>query len=152
MASFAKIIKIASLPHGDAPESVRRGWLGCILPTAGVTCGHVPRYTRSVVPRKKKGLLTANEFIALNHADDKIDGFDVWQEIALQVLSIHSPLAAKWFYEHGHPVQDKDWNCFGFKLAEVEILRAYTEAELMKLGPFVQYDDMETGTMRAVPL
>ncbi len=149
MASFAKIIRINSLPHGDAPEAVRRGWVGCILPTARVTCGHVPRYTRSVVPRTKKGLLTVEEFLALDRVNDKIDGFDVYQEIALQVLAVHSPLAAKWFYQHGHPVQDKNWDCFGFKLAEVEILRTYTTAELMALGPFIEYDDMETGTMRA---
>jgi hypothetical protein len=28
-------IRIKAVPHGDAPESFRRAWVGCILPAQG---------------------------------------------------------------------------------------------------------------------
>ncbi len=146
MGSIAKIIEIVKLPHGAAPESVRRGWIGCEMPTWGFECGHCPDYVESIVPRKSKGPLTVEEIWALKNEDWKIDGFSILQEIALQVLATRAPLAAKWFYQHGFPQKDRG---FRFKLEEVRILRTYTLDEEMKLpGKLRRYDDMETGTMR----
>src|SRR3989338_11179356 len=103
MGSIAKIIQITTTPHSAAPETVRRGWIECILPTWGFECGHCPEYVESVLPSTRKGLLTAAEFIALSKQgafeDEKIDGFSVLQEIALSVLAGHSLEAAQWFYE-----------------------------------------------------
>lgn len=65
MSSIAKIIEITSVPHGDAPLWVRGAWVGCVLPCASLECGHVPQYVESVLPRKRKGQLTAAEYMAL---------------------------------------------------------------------------------------
>lgn len=145
MGSIAKIIEVVLLPHGAAPESVRRGWIGCEMPTWGLECGHIPQYVDSILPRKSKGPLTVEQFRALKDEDWKIDGFSVLQETALQVLAVHAPLAAKWFNQHGFPQKDRG---FRFKLKEVRVLRTYTLDEEMKLpGKLTVYDDMERGTM-----
>ena len=143
MGNIAKIIEVVTLPHGAAPESVRRGWIGCEMPTWGFECGHCPDYVDSILP--SKGPLTAEQFQALRDEDWKIDGFSVLQETALQVLVVHAPLAAKWFYQHGFPQKDRG---FRFKFKEVRVLRTYTLDEEMKLpGKLRRYDDMERGTM-----
>lgn len=145
MSSIAKIIEIVLLPHGVAPESVRREWIGCEMPTWGFECGHVPQYVERVLPSACKGPLTVEQWRAQISEDWKIDGFSVLQEIALQVLAVHSPLAAKWFYQHGFPHKDEG---FRFKLKEVKVLRTYTLDEETKLGGKLRrYDDLERGTM-----
>lgn len=144
MSTIASLIKIVSLPHGDAPEAVRRGWIGCVMPCEP-ECGHIPVYTKSVLPKKRSGLLTAAEFKALPPTQ-KINGFSVPQDIALLTLSCHAPLAAKWFYQHGFPHADQ---CFRFKLEETEVVRYCSEDEL-RGRPMVVYDDLERGTMQPI--
>ena len=129
MSSIAKMIEVVALPHGEAPEDVRRGWIGCIMPCEP-ECGHVPVYV--------EGALSGPSL-------EKIAGFSVPQEAALAVLEQNAPQAAEWFRQHGFPHTDK---CFRFKNEEVKVVGTYTLEEEMKLGKLHVYDDMETGTMR----
>ncbi|MDB5225255.1 MAG: hypothetical protein JWL87_207 [Candidatus Adlerbacteria bacterium] len=150
MDAIARIIKIIELPHGDAPEWVRRGWIGCEIPCKGLECGHIPVYVHSVVPRLTRGPLTVPEFLALPK-EQKIDGYTVNQADALMALEAHNPAAAKWWKDHGFPKKGKGKDGFRFKLSEVKVVEAYTEEELMKLGVTLnRYDDMERGTTRPV--
>ena len=145
MSSVASVIQVtAPTVHGEAPEWVRRRWIGCEMPCEP-ECGHVPLYVKGVLPPERKGMMSVAEFRALRTGDWKLDGFSVPTTIALQILECHSPEAAQWFYENGYPKQDK---CFRFKLAETKILRHLTAEEAMKLGAGTVYDNMETGTMR----
>lgn len=145
MGHIAKTIEItADEVHGDAPLWVRRSWKGCRFPTASLECGHVPQYVMSVLPATRQGLMSAEEFLARS-PDEKIAGYDVHTDVALQVLECHAPQAADWFYALGYP---KDGCGFRFKREEVSVVETYTEEELHKFGPLTFYDDMETGTMR----
>jgi hypothetical protein len=142
MTGMPSLIEITALPHGDAPEWVRQAWVGCVLPCIADECGHIPKYVESVLPRTHKGPLKASDILA--NPDKfktlKIAGFDVPQDIALQVLAVHSPQAAQWFEQQGFPREDK---CFRFKHEEVTVLQRASSA-----GPTRRYDDLETGTMR----
>jgi hypothetical protein len=129
MSSLAKTIKIVAIPDGEAPEEVRRGWLGCILPCEP-ECGHVPMYIEGVLSGPKL---------------EKVAGFSVPQEKALAILEQQTPAAAAWFREHGFP---RDNKCFRFRREETEVTETYTAEEELALGPIHVYDDMETGTMR----
>lgn len=134
-----KIIEIVSLPHGAAPEWVRREWIGCELPCEP-ECGHIPVYAESVLKQPRDRPMTAAEFMA-EPLPEKIDGFSVHMTIALQVLSMHCPLAADWFERNGYPLKDK---CFRFRLSEVKVLARYGHDEG---GPIVRFNDMERGTL-----
>jgi hypothetical protein len=126
--TLVKTIEIIALPHGEAPEDVRRGWIGCILPCEP-ECGHVPIYVG--------GILSGPSL-------EKIAGFSVRQDVALQILAQHSPASAAWFHNHGFP---REGESFRFKHEEVSIVETLPIEEVSKI---IVYDDMETGTMRPI--
>lgn len=130
--SIPKMIEVVTIPHGEAPEEVRRGWIGCVMPCEP-ECGHVPVYV--------EGVLSGPSLLV------KVAGFSISQEVALAVLEQKAPQAAEWFRQHGFPHPDK---CFRFKDEEVRVVAAYAPEEELKLGPLHVYDDMETGTMRRI--
>lgn len=140
---IARIIEIKSLPEGTPPESVRKAWIGCVMPCYP-ECGHIPVYAEDVGRSRRKGPLTVTEFLALPPAK-KVEGYSVPQDIALQVLAVHSPITARWFEQNGYPHPDMD---FRFRHDEVTVLRTMNLREQMTSGPIVRYDDMETGTPR----
>ncbi len=76
-----------------------------------------------------------------------IVGYDVAQDEALQILALHDPAAAKWFYDRGFPGRGEngEMECFRFKAEEVEVVETLGHDEG---GRFVVHDDMETGTIR----
>ena len=129
MSTIARTIEVHSLPHGDAPGWVRWAWVGCTLPCEP-ECGHVPQYVGGVLSGPRL---------------EKIDGFSVPQDKALEILAARSPKAAAWFRDHGFP---RPKQCFRFKRKEVMVVETYSDEEASKLGPMEVYDDMETGTMR----
>lgn len=130
MSRPASIIEIVSLPNGEAPEEVRKAWIGCALPCLP-SCGHV------AVP--VQGVLS-NVWLM-----DKVDGFDVPQGIALRVLEHVAPEAARWFEERGFPRKNQN---FRFARKHVRVLK---ELSHDAPGKVTVYDDMETGTHRPVP-
>jgi len=151
MGGIARTIEVVSLPHGDAPAWVRGAWIGCRFPTARAECGHVPEYVYSVLPATRKGLISAAEYLALPESErakftQKVAGFSVLQDVALQVLEKRRPDAAAWWRRQGFPKTDPDRNCFRFKREEVMVVDVHSHDA--KLGPLYIADDMETGTMR----
>lgn len=149
---IARTIEVISVPHGDAPAWVRAAWVGCRFPTSSCECGHIPQYVTSVLPSEHKGLIPATEYLANpeKYAPQKIDGYSIDQAVALEVLEKRNPKAAAWWRNLGFPKKGADENAFRFKLEEVLVVDTYSHDELMKRGPIVRYDDMETGTMRAM--
>jgi hypothetical protein len=128
MGIFPTKIRITSRPQGEPPEWVRDAWIGCELDCAPRTCGHVPEYCAGVVT----GRLS------------KIDGYDVCQVHAFMVLNEKSPEAARWWAESGYPYVGL---MFRFKSACAQVLET-TDGE----GPITVFDDIETGSMRPMPL
>ncbi len=133
ISNIAKIIRVtAKLVHGAAPEWVRKGWFTCELPCADLTCGHMPYVVEPVLAlgeKRQPGPMKLAEFAKLL-PPQYIRGYSVREDIALQVLQVHNPKAAEWFYENGYPEKNR---AFVFGNTEAEILEFYTYAELAAL-------------------
>lgn len=151
MTSIAKTIEItADCVEGGAPEWVRRAWKGCIIPTATLECGHIPRYVRRVSEDEPGGLVPASKYFSEpeKYRLQKTEGYTVLQAHALEALKQRDPKAHAWWHEHGYPKAGAHENAFRFRREEVRVVDTYSLEELKKFGPLVVYDDMETGTMR----
>jgi len=98
---FFKIIKP---PDGEAPENVRKAWVGMILPFTKICEGG------------STGIITGKQ---RNCGKEIL----VPQVIAILALESHCPEAADWWKKSGrpNPLKGKD-NTFGFLLEEVEVL------------------------------
>jgi hypothetical protein len=104
MASF----RIISTPKGQAPEEVRKEWVGIVLPLKSLG-GPFPA-----------GLIQEADFDG--HLQPARDNVLVHVDIALTELEKKSPAAAQWFYENLPAwVRAGDF-CFGTD--EVEILES----------------------------
>lgn len=141
MHSIAKRIRIKKVPHGEAPEWVRRAWVGCEMECEH-ECGHLPASCVGVLAQQpQKGPLTVRGFLSLPQ-EVQIEGYSVPTAAALKVLEKKSKKAAKWFYDCGYP---RAGRAFRFKTDECEVIEYLPEDAV---GKIVVYDDMETGTMR----
>jgi len=88
-------IRIKSVPPGEAPESIRRAWIGLVIPVpprvskrrtflgAGVLSG----------PKNRLGALLA---ILLGRTH-RVTGYMVESKTALELLAASSPEAADWW-------------------------------------------------------
>lgn len=122
----AKTIMIKCTPSGEAPEEVRRYWVGLLL-----TC--IPGEPG---PQPVIGALTGEVL-------GTTEGFNVLQEHALEVLGEHHPKAAAWWHRWGFP--DKTLPCFRFRAEECEVIDYYTDEELaaMPRGRIQVWDDLD---------
>lgn len=76
-------IKIVQTPFGDAPEEVRKEWIGCIIPQDNLAGVRKP-YQLTLIDRKR--------------VDS--EAYSVNAQIALSILGIKCPSACKWFDTH----------------------------------------------------
>jgi len=82
MEYLMQAIQIIAPPPGQAPEWVRKQWVGCILPTSGTSLGrHL-----GVLDHKPN--------------DDNAYGYRVEKKVAIEVLRQKSPEAAEWWDEN----------------------------------------------------
>jgi hypothetical protein len=88
------IVRVTSVPPGEAPLWVREQWVGLELPIYGPA---IPRTYRTVGvvtgPSSLPGLL----FAILHHRSKKTPGYAVNGEAALVALEKASPDAAAWW-------------------------------------------------------
>ena len=89
------LIRIVGVPPGEAPETIRRAWVGLVLPVA-------PRYGgRSRFP--VFGVLTGPRgflgtcLALLSGRSRREDGYAVRGRIAVETLTERSPEAADWW-------------------------------------------------------
>lgn len=94
-------IMIIKVPRGEAPEWVRRAWVGLVLPCSGVLSG------------PGVGVLTGKPS---NHGKKT---YRAPQDAALKILAQTEPEAVDWWRALGYPKQGKT---FGFCEDEVMIL------------------------------
>jgi hypothetical protein len=74
-------IRITAVPPGEAPEEVRRAWVGLVLPLA----------------RRMQGPLLARSFGVLTGRTQKVYGYAVPAARAVEILSQSAPEAARWW-------------------------------------------------------
>lgn len=75
-------IKIIAMPPGQAPEAVRREWVGLIIP----------------MPEQETGGLQMG---VLGGKSQQQGGYQVETETALDLLHKKCPEAAEWFWDNG---------------------------------------------------
>jgi hypothetical protein len=76
-----KEIRIIDVPPGEAPESVRRAWVGLVLP----------------VWKRTRGPLLARGFGVLTGRGQVVYGYAVQAPAAVEILARHAPEAAEWW-------------------------------------------------------
>ncbi len=76
-------VKVIKTPVGEAPELVRRQWVGVVLETTG-----------PVQPLWEMELLTGADRL------ERRFGYEVKYDKAINALKTHSPAAADWFKEN----------------------------------------------------
>ena len=94
---------IIKTPYGEAPEHIRRAWLGIVLPCVE------KHLTNSVT-----GVLTGRPYY-LNQVV-----YYVRQAAACDVLAKNQPVAAQWWKDNGFP---KPGRMFTFREEEVLVLQ-----------------------------
>ena len=89
-------VRIISTPPGEAPENVRKAWVGLVLPLA--VSGAQTRHTVGVLTRPKSflGLLLALLF----GKTERQRGYIVDAYRAVEILARNAPEAAKWWREN----------------------------------------------------
>lgn len=92
-------ILIIKTPRGEAPEHIRRAWLGLALPCIGISYSSV-------------GVLSEKP-------TNNGEGYSVPQKEAIRVLAGKKPKAAAWWTKHGFP---KPGKTFVFYKDEVLVL------------------------------
>jgi hypothetical protein len=108
-------IRIIRVPEGEAPEHVRRAWVGLVLPCH--------RYLGPAGP--ERGVLTQES------SSGRV-GFSVPQAAALKVLASVRPEAAAWWKENGFPLEPPD-DLFGFAEDEAEIVTGVSRMKIMEV-------------------
>jgi len=104
-------IRVVSIPPGDAPEDIRRAWVGLVLPipTSGASTG------RTV------GVLSGEP-------EDEPAGFPVDGRVAVEALAKRFPDAAQWWRTHARHVTSA-----GYQLVfPAEVARLVTEDETLE--------------------
>lgn len=100
------LIRIKKLPAGEAPENIRKEWIGSTLP-----CNPIVGFSEE-------------EFGALsNKKGSNRYAFNVPQKEALEILEKASRVAAKYWKSKGYP---KPGNYFVFDESEAEIISGVT--------------------------
>ena len=109
-------IRIISTPPGEAPEEIRKAWVGLVLPLArfrprrktwgaGVLTG----------PKTQLGFLAA---VASGRLKRQIVYVAVGR-IAVDTLATHSPGAAEWWRNHASHLLRRGWRlCFPAEVCE----------------------------------
>ena len=88
---------VNSAPTGDAPQKVRDGWIGLTLPIAEIGACSYDIY----------GNLMKNPSEL---------SYKVSQELALELLRLHSPESFRWWADNGLPVSSIAYFCFSTEL------------------------------------
>jgi hypothetical protein len=99
-------IRVINTPPGEAPEDIRRAWVGLVLPLAGFR----PRqktWTSGVLigPRSHLGFLAA----ALSGRLKRQVVYNVIGRVAIDALAAHSPQAAAWWRQNAAHVLRRGW-------------------------------------------
>ena len=91
-------VRIIGVPPGEAPEPIRRSWVGLVLPLAPGERGPRSPYTIGVLTGPK-GFFDALIGLLLGRLTRQT-GYVVDANVAVNLLGGHSPEAARWWLEN----------------------------------------------------
>ena len=112
MSHTSAIVRIQSVPHGEAPLWVREKWVGLELPTVLRDGTLVASHTFGVLSGPQSNLRAL--WAMFRGQAKRESGFPVPVTAALQALEVASPEAAEWWrLNAAHLVNSR--NCFVFE-------------------------------------
>jgi len=114
-------IKIIKIPQGEAPEEIRREWVGIFLPCEPILGFSNSTQFGAVTGRKKQNSYS----------------FHVPQIEAIEALEKKSPGAAKWWREHHYPQPNMN---FVFDEDEAEIIYGVIRQQIIEVTDEMQGD------------
>ena len=92
-------IRIIDIPAGEAPEKIRKAWVGLVLPLVEGKCGKRNRWISFgvlSVPRSLLGQLWG----VIRHKHNIRDGYMVDARTAVEILENENQTAARWWHEN----------------------------------------------------
>jgi hypothetical protein len=130
-AATTPMIHIVSTPPGEAPEQVRRAWIGLELPLAGPLAGTRSVHSSGVVsgPRGFLGVLLG----LLTGRVKETQGWVVKVRPAMAVLAARAPEAEAWWRQNVPRMFDGD-RSFVFAASCAQLVGGAPEAEREKTG------------------
>ena len=96
------IIQIISLPKGEAPEEIRKSWIGLQLIADDASPAAVPIYHVITGPRSRLGMLIQR----LRGLEERWEGYVVNARDAVDALAKVDPKAAAWWYANTAHLMD----------------------------------------------
>lgn len=119
------IIQIISLPKGEAPEEIRRSWIGLQLIADDTSPIAVPIAHVITGPRSRLGMLIQR----LRGREERWDAYVVDARDAVDALAKVDPKAAAWWYANtGHLLDGKHPLVFDSECCRV--VQPYSSANL----------------------
>ena len=106
-------VRIVKVPSGEAPEHIRQGWVGLVLPCYP-TLGYIH-------PGGEVGVLSREPVQGQC-------GVSVPQQEAINILHARVPRTALWWIERGFPHEGE---CFGFGEDEIELVSGVVRQNLV---------------------
>lgn len=113
-------IKIVKVPDGEAPEEIRKAWVGLILP-CHPDVGHNDD--------REKGALSCKE-----NARNRY-GYAVRQRDAIELLGYKNPAAAQWWKDHGFPQGDDYFSFYHMEVEEIAGTFRHTKITVREAVP-----------------
>jgi hypothetical protein len=92
-------IRINKIPIGEAPEDIRKAWVGLVLPLADGRRGRMGRWAVFGVLSGPKAFLPQILGMLLGK-HQVLDGYAVKAAVALGILADSAPEAADWWREN----------------------------------------------------
>lgn len=90
------IIQIINLPKGEAPEEIRKAWIGLQLVADDSSPAAIPIYHVITGPRSRLGMLIQR----LRGLEERWEGYVVNALEAIETLAKFDPKAAEWWYQN----------------------------------------------------
>ena len=91
-------IRIKSTPPGEAPEYIRKAWVGLVIPVPPRSPGRHKGVGFGVLSGPKNRLIAC--FGALFGFGQREIGYTVYSKVAIDLLAARSPEAAQWWHQN----------------------------------------------------
>jgi hypothetical protein len=138
------LVRIVDVPPGEAPEWVRRAWVGLVLPLLPGETGPRSTRTHGVLSGPRNWL--AKLWWALSGKGQRSVGYAVRARLAVTLLAEHAPEAAAWWRENAaHILQPESIFIFHVRACRPEAwspralsLREHLEARFGPLSEAIQ--------------
>jgi hypothetical protein len=96
-----KLVRIVTVPPGEAPAQIRAAWVGVTIPLADIEASQPNLWSSRGVLGKERGLLAnVKRLFGVPAVEQPSIGYVVEVLPAIEALRAHAPAAATWWEQH----------------------------------------------------